>query len=156
MDTFLRNLDFFRTDSDALISPQFIVMAIAFGLIIAFIVVYYNRQVIGSFVRAIRDAEAVDEASAKTLAELGQSENISAISKLKRSTSLQAIVTICDAATTEKGKMVFDEKTRFFIASKNDERARKQFGNDKDSLLPIILGSAALIIVVVLSFLIGK
>ncbi len=153
---FLRNLDFFRSDSDALVSPQFVVMAIAFGLIIAFIIVYYNRQVIGSFVRAIRDAEAVDEASAKTLSELGQSDNISAISKLKRSTSLQAIVTICGAATTEKGKMVFDENTRFYIAKTNEERARKQFGNEKDSLLPIILGSVALIIVVVLSFLIGK
>lgn len=156
MQDFIDKLDFYRTDSDALVSIQFIVMGLAFGLIIAFIAVYYQRRVIGSFVRAIRNAEAVDEESAKTLAELGQENNVSAISKLKKSTSLRNLITICDMQTTEKGAIIIDDNTRFYIAKEKEERSRKQFGDSEDSLLPIILGSLAMIIVVVLSFFIGK
>ena len=156
MADFLRTIDIFRTGSDALASAQFIVMALAFGLIIAFIIVYYQRRVIGSFVRAIRNAEAIDEETAKTLAELGQEDNISAISKLKKSTSLRNLVTICNPTEAENGKIIIDENTRFYIDEKNAERSRKQFGDGEDSLIPIILGSLALIVIVIFSFFLGK
>ena len=156
MSDFIEKLDFYRTDSEALVSLQFVVMAIAFGLIIAFIAVYYQRRVIGSFVRAIRQAEAIDEESAKTLAELGQENNVSAIAKLQKSSSLRALISVCDAETTEKGTLIIDESTRFYIAKEQEERARKQFGDRQDSLIPIIIGSIILIIVVILSFFLGK
>lgn len=153
MQDFINKLDFFRTDSDALISVQYVVMAIAFGLIIAFIAIYYHRRVIGSFIRAIRNAEAIDEESAKTLAELGQEDNVSAIAKLKKSSSLRNLVTICNQEETDG--VVIDESTRFFIAKEKEERARKQFGDQQDSLIPIMIGSAVLLIVVVLSFFVS-
>ena len=156
MSDFIEKLDFYRTDSEALVSLQFVVMAIAFGLIIAFIAVYYQRRVIGSFVRAIRQAEAIDEESAKTLAELGQENNVSAIAKLQKSSSLRALISVCDAETTEKGTLIIDESTRFYIAKEQEERARKQFGDRQDSLIPIIIGSIILVIVVILSFFLGK
>ena len=156
MSDFIQKLDFYRTDSDALVSLQFIVMAIAFGLIIAFIAVYYQRRVIGSFVRAIRYAEANDEESAKTLAELGQENNVSAIAKLKKSPSLRSLISVCDAEVTEKGEFVIDENSRFYIAKEKEERARKQFGDNQDSLIPILIGSIILVIVVILSFFLGK
>lgn len=156
MKDFIDKLDFFRTDSDAMVSIQFIIMALAFGLIIAFIAVYYQRRVIGSFVRAIRSAEAIDEESAKTLAELGQENNVSAIAKLKKSASLRNLVTICDMKTEANGKIIIDDSTRVYIAKEKEERSRKQFGDNEDSLIPIILGSLALLVVVVLSFFIGK
>ena len=156
MKDFIDKLDFFRTDSDAMVSIQFIIMALAFGLIIAFIAVYYQRRVIGSFVRAIRSAEAIDEESAKTLAELGQENNVSAIAKLKKSASLRNLVTICDMKTETNGKIIIDDSTRVYIAKEKEERSRKQFGDNEDSLIPIILGSHALLVVVVLSFFIGK
>ena len=156
MKNFIDKLDFFRTDSDAMVSIQFIIMALAFGLIIAFIAVYYQRRVIGSFVRAIRSAEAIDKESAKTLAELGQENNVSAIAKLKKSASLRNLVTICDMKTETNGKIIIDESTRFYISKEKEERSRKQFGDNEDSLIPIILGSLALLVVVVLSFFIGK
>ncbi len=152
MSEFIEKMDFFRTDSDALVNVQFVVMTIAFGLIIAFIAVYYQRRVIGSLVRAIRNDEAVDEESAKTLAELGQENNVSAIAKLKKSVSMQNLITICNAETDEKGRLIFDENTRFYIAKEKEERARKQYGNEKDSLIPIIIGSAVLLLIVVFSF----
>lgn len=156
MKDFIDKLDFFRTDSDAMVSIQFIIMALAFGLIIAFIAVYYQRRVIGSFVRAIRSAEAIDEESAKTLVELSQENNVSAIAKLKKSASLRNLVTICDMKTETNGKIIIDDSTRVYIAKEKEERSRKQFGDNEDSLIPIILGSLALLVVVVLSFFIGK
>ena len=156
MKDFIDKLDFFRTDSDAMVSIQFIIMALAFGLIIAIIAVYYQRRVIGSFVRAIRSAEAIDEESAKTLAELGQENNVSAIAKLKKSASLRNLVTICDMKTETNGKIIIDDSTRVYISKEKEERSRKQFGDNEDSLIPIILGSLALLVVVVLSFFIGK
>ncbi|MBP3555050.1 MAG: hypothetical protein J6K63_05330 [Clostridia bacterium] len=156
MKDFIDKLDFFRTDSDAMVSIQFIIMALAFGLIIAFIAVYYQRRVIGSFVRAIRSAEAIDEESAKTLVELSQENNVSAIAKLKKSASLRNLVTICDMKTEANGKIIIDDSTRVYIAKEKEERSRKQFGDNEDSLIPIILGSLALLVVVVLSFFIGK
>ncbi len=155
MSDFIDKLDFYRTGSDALISIQFIVMALAFGLIIAFIAVYYQRRVIGSFIRAIRNAEAIDEESAKTLAELGQEDNVSAIAKLKKSSALRSLVTICNADANAE-TIVIDENTRFYITKDKEERSRKQFGDNPDSLLPIIIGSIVLLIVVVLSFFLGK
>ncbi len=156
MQDFIDKLDFFRTDSETLIGPQFMIMAAAFGLIIAFIAVFYHRSVIGALVRAIRNAEAIDENSAKTLKELAQEDNISAQNKLIKSTSLQNLITICGAQTSAKGKMVFDENTRFYISPEKEERSRKQFGDNPDSVYPIILGSIVLLIIVVCSFFIGK
>ena len=156
MQDLFRKIDFFRADSDALVSPQSIIMGLAFGLIIAFIIVYYQRRVIGSFVRAIRYAEATDEETAKTLTELGQDHNISAITKLKKSTSLQSLITICGAVTDAKGKLLIDENTRFYIPKEKEERSRKQFGEGEDSLIPIIIGSIVLLAIVVFAFLLGK
>ncbi len=156
MSDLINKLDFFRTDSEALPSIQFIVMAVAFGLIIAFIAVYYHRRVIGALVRAIRSAEAIDEDSAKTLAELGQEDNVSAIAKLKRSTSLRNLISISGAQTAENGKLIFDENTRFYITQDKEERSRKQFGDENDSLIPIIAGSLVLLALVVFSFYLGK
>ncbi len=155
MSDLIQKLDFFRTTEDALVNVQFIVMAVAFGLIIAFIAVYYQRRVIGSLVRAIRSAEALDEDSAKTLAELGQEDNVSAIAKLKKSTSMQNLITVCGAETDAKGRLILDESTRFYIKKEKEERARKQFGDEKDSLIPILAGSAVLLVIVVCSFFIG-
>lgn len=156
MQDFIRKIDFFRSDGGDLISPQFVVMAVCFGLIIAFIVVYYQRRVIGSLIRAIRYADAIDEESAKTLAEISQENNISAITKLKKSTSLQSMITVCNPVTDAKGKLIIDENTRVYIAKDKEERARKQFGDGEDSLIPIIAGSVVLVAITVFSFYLGK
>ncbi len=156
MSDLIQKLDIFRTTEDALINVQYIIMAIAFGLIIAFIAVYYQRRVIGSLVRAIRAADAIDEESAKTIAELGQENNVSAIAKLRKSASMRNLITTCGAQTDAKGHLLIDDQTRVYIAKEKEERARKQFGDEKDSLIPILIGTAVLLVIVVCSFFIGK
>ena len=156
MTDFIKKIDMFRSDSDALANFQFIVLALIFGLIISFIIVYYQRRVLGSFIRAIRNAEAIDAESAKTLAELGQEDNISAIHKLQSSTSLRNLISICDMTESEKGKVIIDETTRFYITAEKEERARKQFGDGEDSIIPIIVGSVVLLTIGILTFFLGK
>ena len=87
MDDFFDYVDILRLDNTVSTGIKFIIWPFILGFILAFFILFYRRRVIGSFVRAIRNAGAVDEASAKTLAEIGQENNSSATSALKKSAS---------------------------------------------------------------------
>lgn len=122
-----------------------IVWAIIFGIILSFFFLYYKRRVIGSFIRAIREAEAVDEQSAKTLSELGQEYNVSATAALKKSSSLRRLITVYNTETTDANQEEschIDENTRFYISRDGEERSRIQYGDKKESAWSIFLGSA--------------
>ena len=95
MPKILDYIDALRLDNTVSTGIQFIMWPLIFGLILSFFIIYYRRRVIGAFVRAIREAGASDEESAKTLAEIGQEDNSSAISALKKSSSLRRLITIC-------------------------------------------------------------
>ena len=113
MPKILDYIDALRLDNTVSTGIQFIIWPLIFGLILAFFVIYYRRRVIGAFVRAIREAGASDEESAKTLAEIGQEDNSSAISALKKSASLRRLVTICPGEEGAEEELVINEKTRF-------------------------------------------
>ena len=169
----LGNVETSRWDSRTVINVTIIIWAIIFGLIISFFIVYYKRRVIGALVRAILDAEAVDEASAKTLTELGQQDNVSAIAALKKSPALRKIITICPATAevdTSAGdvsdanqpagndssatKLEIDENTRLYIVPENETVSRVKYGSGEEKLWPIIVGSLALIVLGILSYFI--
>ena len=69
MPKILDYIDALRLDNTVSTGIQFIMWPLIFGLILSFFIIYYRRRVIGAFVRAIREAGASDEESAKTLAE---------------------------------------------------------------------------------------
>ena len=151
-------IDLYRSKANSMINLQFIVWAIVIGFIISFFAVYYRRRVIGSFVRAIRNAEAVDLASAKTLQELGQEDNASAISLVRKSASLRRLITVYNEGeeAADTAKVRIDENTRFYITEECATRSRVQYGNENEPLWPLIVGSLALIGIGVISFFIGK
>ena len=146
MPKILDYIDALRLDNTVSTGIQFIIWPLIFGLILAFFVIYYRRRVIGAFVRAIREAGASDEESAKTLAEIGQEDNSSAISALKKSASLRRLVTICPGEEGAEEELVINEKTRFYIGKDAETRSRVQYGDKEEPLWPVILGSAALIL----------
>ncbi len=115
----------------------FVLWAVILGLILAFFLVYFKRRVIGGFVRAILDAEAFDEATAKTPTELGQAGNESALAQLRKPTSslLKVVTVVSDDAGDEP---------RVYIAEDKHPRARAQYG-DGDKLWVVLLGSLGLI-----------
>jgi len=151
-------IDLYRAKANSMINLQFIVWAIVIGFIISFFAVYYRRRVIGSFVRAIRNAEAVDLASAKTLQELGQEDNASAISLVRKSASLRRLITVYNEGeeAADTAKVRIDENTRFYITEECATRSRVQYGNENEPLWPLIVGSLALIGIGIISFFIGK
>ena len=151
-------IDLYRAKANSMINLQFIVWAIVIGFIISFFAVYYRRRVIGSFVRAIRNAEAVDLASAKTLQELGQEDNASAISLVRKSASLRRLITVYNEGeeAADAAKVRIDENTRFYITEECATRSRVQYGNENEPLWPLIVGSLALIGIGIISFFIGK
>lgn len=152
MSKILDYIDALRLDNTVSTGIQFIIWPLIFGLILAFFVIYYRRRVIGAFVRAIREAGASDEESAKTLAEIGQEDNSSAISALKKSSSLRRLVTICPGEEASEEDLVINEKTRFYIAKDAETRSRVQYGDKEEPLWPILLGSAALILFGIIVF----
>lgn len=154
----LELIDLYRSKPSATINLQFIVWAIVIGFIVSFFAIYYRRRVIGSFVRAIRNAEAFDQASAKTLEELGQEDNISAIATISKSTSIRRLITVYNENEEEnkKDRVKIDENTRFYITEECETRSRIQYGNENEPLWPLILGSLAMIAIGILSFFIGK
>lgn len=151
-------IDLYRAKANSMINLQFIVWAIVIGFIISFFAVYYRRRVIGAFVRAIRNAEAVDLASAKTLQELGQEDNASAISLVRKSASLRRLITVYNEGeeAADTAKVRIDENTRFYITEECETRSRVQYGNENEPLWPLIVGSLALIGIGIISFFIGK
>lgn len=120
-------------------SLQFIIWPVILGVILSFFIAYYRRRVIGAFIRSVRSAGAVDEESAKSLAELGQENNASAVSALKRSAVLRRIVRICGEGET------INADTRVYIPEEMETAARAQFGDEAEPIYPLILGSVALI-----------
>ena len=146
MPKILDYIDALRLDNTVSTGIQFIMWPLIFGLILSFFIIYSRRRVIGAFVRAIREAGASDEESAKTLAEIGQEDNSSAISALKKSSSLRRLITICPGEEASGEELVINEKTRFYIGKEAETRSRVQYGDKEEPLWPVILGSAALIL----------
>ena len=156
---FTELIDLYRSKPSAMINIQFIVWAIVIGFIVSFFAIYYRRRVIGSFVRAIRRAEAFDKESAKTLAELEQEDNISAIETIRKSTSIRRLITVYNEGDEDengKDRVKIDENTRFYITEECETRSRVQYGNENEPLWPLILGSLAMIGIGIISFFIGK
>ena len=57
-------------------SFKWAILALYFGLVIASVLTYYNRNVLGKAVRALDTAGSLSPEGAKTLAELGLGKNI--------------------------------------------------------------------------------
>ena len=99
------------------------------------------------------NAGAVDEESAKTLAELEQENNVSAINAMRRGGALSKMVTAVGAERDEKGMLTVDENTRFYISEEAKQRAVRQYGEKEAKLWTLILGIAAILAVGILLFL---
>ena len=152
MNGFLRLFDSVRTSGDGKLTFQFVLWTLIFGVIISWIIIFYNKKIIGAFVRAIISSGATSEETAKTLAEIEQDYNVSAISHYKRSAALQRIIFIADAQEAPKGSskkkpaVTVDENTRFYIPEEMLFRAEKQYKEEELGLLSIVLGTVAIII----------
>ena len=67
--------DNFNVNEGSFVSVKYIIIGLFFGIIFAAISAFYNRRVLGKFIRALIKADATSPEKAKTLAELGFDKN---------------------------------------------------------------------------------
>ena len=73
-------------------SFKYLVIGIYFGLVIASLCMYYNKHVLGGFVRKLDDMGALSEDNAKTLSELDYTKNFFVKLSLVRGNTLRNVV----------------------------------------------------------------
>lgn len=76
---------------------KWLILGVYFGLVIASLVMFYNKNVLGELIRRLDEVGALDAESAKTLDELGFSKNIFIKLSLKRGNTLRKLVAIAPA-----------------------------------------------------------
>ena len=106
-----------------------------------------------SFFRAFIKAGAEDPESAKTLADVSQTENDAVISKLERPGLYRNIVTVINPDGTEadpNAKINITEETKFYISEEKHTQIRDQWGENNENLIVLIGGILGMAILGVL------
>ena len=131
-----------RIGNEKYMTLSFITWALIFGIILSFIIIYYNKRIIGAFIRALLNSGANDAESAKTVSELSASGYSSAVSTptLIRSFSTRS-GTIVDM--TEKEGRKFNDSTKFYISENNRLKAIKMYDDKGTSVLAMVLVGCA-------------
>ena len=130
-----------RTD-DGGMTVAVTVWAIYLGILFGALFGYYQKKIIGSFIRALCESGAYSEAAAKTAGEIGQSSNRYALRALKRRGS------VLRTLVTETGG-------RYYIDGKKKQmRARSQYKPDRSNLFFALLVAVAMIGVAMAIFLV--
>lgn len=148
MSKLLEMLDVIRTDPDVA-SATLVIWSVILGIIIALLFSFYNRRVLGSFFRALVRTGSQDEESAKTLAEINQTENDAIIKKLKKG-QYTDVVTVVNENKDANGNPVIDENAKFYIEESKFPRIRDQWGETDENVLVLIGGIVGIIILGVL------
>lgn len=152
MSKIIEMIDVISSDPNV-ISAMLFIWSIILGIIIALFISFYNRKVIGSFFRALVQAEATEHENAKTLDEVKQRENDAVITKLERSGAYRDIVTIINPDGTEAdkvSKITITEETKFYISEEQITHVRHQWGEKNENLLVLIGGIVGMVILGIL------
>ena len=120
---------------------------LVFGVVISWFFIYYHKRVIGNFVNALIDAGADSEENAKTLSEIGQEKNVSAVNKYSKSVTLQKLI-ICDAtdADPKSGRLKIDENTKFYVEEQQRDRLKSMYNPKGNSMIFMLIGAILLAI----------
>ena len=128
------------------LSPlQIAAFSIFIGASLASIMLYFNKTVIGSVVRALLKADAKDADSAKTLAEIGLKNNIFVAAALKKHGALRKLVSEVDDKTVYGSSYytietpVKIESARFFIREEHRIRAELRYSAKGSDLFMLII-----------------
>lgn len=131
----------FTFDADARATARNVIIAFAIGILLAAFYAFYQKNVPGAIVRALLHAEAFDENSAKTAAELGFGKNIFILFELKHNIALKKSVTRISRENAEEGDMT---EEAYYIPEELKYRAEVRYEKEGN-------GPAALIFTAVLT-----
>lgn len=141
------------------LSFQIIVWAFYIGLLAAVVSIYYNRSILGRFIRRLDELGCCDAETAKTLSELGLDKNIFIKLSLKLGYSLRrttAVVrdgVVSPLIGAEGGKVRLSLKTaRFCLPAEKHDAALMRFAAKGNGILSIALTAVIGLIAVILIF----
>lgn len=130
-------------------SLEIIIWSFFIGTLIGAVALYYQKRVIGSFVRALLADGASDPASARTLEELGYSKNRFVRHALRGGSVLRKMVWEAqDNFTTDAQGNTYSARTRkmdintarFYIDESNRVKADLRYSNKGSDFLTLLIG----------------
>ena len=153
----VKEYEHIRFDASDASLLQLIIWGVCIGAVLASLLSFYQQRVPGGLVRALLQAEAHDENTAKSLAELGLAGKPLLARELRRSTSLQKLVRSskdgagqCESpsdgetahADAENGAVAPHGTTceaapRYYIPEELKYRAATRFDKKESSLLSL-------------------
>ena len=146
-------------------SFKVLVIGLYLGIVLASLMMFYNRRVLGGFVRKLDSENATDPDSAKTLSELGYEKNIFIKLSLKMGYSLRRVIcfapgdgensartggNLANTALTREKVMLDADK--FFLPEEKRDTTLRRFRTKGSGPLSIVLTAVLGIVVVVLIF----
>ena len=104
------------------------------GVILAACAVFFNKQTVGKFVKKLFDEQAVNEESAKSLAELGFEKNSLVKFALRTGSTLRKVIHVapCDSEDNTAAE-------RYYIPDECAYRAEVTYNPDGSSVLTIVI-----------------
>ena len=138
---------------------EIVIWSIAVGASIAVLFTYYNRTVLGGFVRALISKEALSAETALTVDELGYTKNQFVKSALLRGGMFRKIVFEIEdeilIASEEhsfsaRSKPIDLDTARFYIAEENKIMAEMRYDNHGSNLFGVVV---SIILIAILAYL---
>ncbi len=122
--------NFTFTESDASM-VSFVVIGICIGIVIASLIIFYQRNIPGGFVRALLRAEALSPETAKTLAELGYEKNALIKFELRHGAVMKKTVQQMGEGS--------NAEVRYYIPEELKYRAETRYQNKGNGPIQLIL-----------------
>lgn len=141
-------------------SMEMVIWCMFIGLMIAAVAMFYQKKVIGAFVRALLKAEASDLASAKSLMELGFARSYPVRSALRGGGALRKLVweSNDNYVENENGVKISARQTpmdvntaRFYICEENRIRAELRYSEKGTDIFMLIITALVFVMVAYLA-----
>ncbi len=105
------------------------------GVILAACAVFFNKQTVGKFVKKLFDVQAINEESAKSLAELGFEKNALVKFALRTGSTLRKVIRVAPVDGEEQTAA----QERYYIPDECAYRAEVTYNPDGSSVLTIVI-----------------
>lgn len=126
---------------------ELVVWSLFIGVVIASGVSFYNKWILGSFVRRLLAEKAETPGSGKTLEEAGFSKNPIIRRALRRNLALRRVVSfdLGEADCSDEVRLTADNiaKAKFFVPADRNFRADMMYNQKRNDILLILLALLA-------------
>ncbi len=143
-------------------NTNLVIWCMFIGMMLAAFGMFYQKRIIGAFVRALLNANASDESSAKSLMELGFARNYPVRSALRKGGTLRKLVWESgdNYIEDENGVKYSARQTpldvntaRFYIAEENRIRAELRYNEKGTDIFTLIITAIVFLVIAYLAMI---